>query len=183
MAIIKNLTVFWVKLSADKPEPAFGDGGEKWSLQVRVTDKAQLAEIKALNIKTTPVEEDGKIYHKFSLRKPVLKKDGTRNDPPACVNGKLQKIDPGTIGNGSVVHAQVFQFEFEVKAANGKASKKGISTYLKGIQVVKHKVYVPLPKDDDFGLEETETIEPDDIDETETAKEMPNPSGKDDSEF
>ena len=143
MAILKNVPMKWVKLDPAKPAAAFGDGGPKWEFQAETFDKAQAEEWKKNNLKVKLIEVDGKMAWKMSLRKPTTKKDGTANAPVKVVNGFLQPMDPNTIGNGSVCNARIFQYDYEIKAKDGKAGVKGISTMLMEVQVTKFVKYEP----------------------------------------
>jgi hypothetical protein len=157
MAILKNIPMQWVKLDPNRPAPAFGDGGPKWEFQAVTKNKAQADEWKAANISVKLIELDGGMAWKASFRKSTTKKDGTPNKPVEVKNGFLQPMDPNTIGNGSVCNVRVFQYEYEVKAENGKGGKKGISTMLMEVQVTKLVEYKAQPGES-FDVEQMEVI-------------------------
>ena len=167
MAILKNLEVYWVKLHPDYPAAAFGDSGPKWEMKIRTKSKEQKAEWEALNIKPKLKEDSTGTYYEATLRKPTTKKAkkgeevGEPNNPVAVVGGDLSAIDPHSIGNGSIVNAQIFQYPFEMKDKQGKVLKSGVSTMLMKVQVVKLKKYVPR-EGESFDMEEMEVIEPSD---------------------
>ena len=161
MAMLKNVSLFWVKLDPKRPEAAFGDGGPKWQVQIRTYDKAQRDEWHALNIKTKPQEDDGKIVYVGHLRKPTHKKDGEANAPVKVVNGQLEDLDPNTVGNGSVANCRIYQYDYEVKKKEGAGVLKGVATMLMAVQVTKLKVYEQKPREDDFDPTETEIVKPD----------------------
>jgi hypothetical protein len=161
MPIIKDVEMWWVKLDPKRPAPAFGDSGPKWEFQARLT-KAQAAELKLLNIVAKPVintETDAVDYYKYSFNKKTHKSDGSDQGPVRVVDGKLNLVDPNTIGNGSKANIRVFQYDYEVKAKDGKGGKKGIATMLMEVQLTKLVKYVPKPRDDEFEETETEVVD------------------------
>lgn len=172
MAIVRNITGRWFKLSEQYPAPAFGDSGPKWEFIGVAKNKAQADEWKALNIRVKAAEVDGRIEYTAKFQKACLKrlKAGQdvqeKNKAPKVVNGSLKEIDPQTLANGSVVNIEIFQHPFEVKSDKpGGPTKKGISTILMSVQVVKHVVYVAKPREG-FDMTETETVMPETVAES-----------------
>ena len=158
MPILKNIEAHWSKLSPNKPAPAFGDSGPKWEFIAIARTKAQADEWKALGIKVTPIEEGDKLIYKARFTRPVKNKKGEPNAPVEVVSGQLIPMDPAIIGNGSIVNIVIFQYDYEVKSENGKASKKGRGTMLKKVQVTKLVRYEPQAEED-FEEESFEEVE------------------------
>ena len=84
-----------------------------------------------------------------------IKEDKSEASPVKVLNGALEEIDPTSIGNGSIGNVRLFQYEYP-KASGGK----GTASVLMGVQVTKHIIYKAKPRDDDFGMTDTETIQP-----------------------
>ena len=113
MAILKNQEIHFVRLNPNRPEKNMFDPTKfSWSIQCRSTDKAQIAEWKALGLKPKVVREDKDdeeskvLYQQVSFRKNSKRMDPktkqqTDNTPVEVVNGKGEPIDSGTIGSGS----------------------------------------------------------------------------------
>ena len=167
MPIIKNIEGHWFKLDKTRPAAAFGDSGPKWEFQAVIRTKTQADELKALGFKLTPTEENGKVIYKISFRKPTHKKNGEPNLPVKVLDGKLNEIDPKTIGNGSVVNIEIFAYDYEVKSQDGKSSKKGKAFMLMKVQVVKLKLFVPR-QGESFDMVDTEVIQPADEQDNES---------------
>jgi len=146
MAKINGVQVFWVKCNPERPERYQGKGPAKWTVQIRVTDKAQKAQMeKEFGFKFNPIEDDGKIVYKTTLSKyafradPAGKEDLEKpNEPVRVVDGELNPIDPDRVGNGSICN-----IAFSV-------SEDKVSRNLKTIQVVKWKVFEPRVDQDQF---------------------------------
>ena len=110
-------------------------------------------EWEALNLPVKAVVPDeGVPYYRVNLRKKSIKEDGDSSSPVSVVDGKLNPIDPDSIGNGSIGNIRVFQYEYS------NAGKKGTASVLMGMQLTKHIVYTPQARDDDFEETDTETV-------------------------
>jgi hypothetical protein len=169
MAIFKDCELWFAKLDPKRPNSKFNKKQPTWEIQIRTTDKAKKKEWEAGNLSVKAiVPDEGEPYFRVNLRKKSIKADGDAAGPVNVVNGHLDAIDPNTIGNGSIGHVRVYQYEYE-KETGGK----GIANVLMGIQLTKHIVYKAKAHDDDFGMQETETIEPDDEDEADEAPKKP----------
>jgi hypothetical protein len=171
--IIKNVAVYFAKLDPENPD-RYDPENLCWSLQIRTFDKAEKrawADL-GLNCKTVDPDE-GEIYYKVSLKKPITsRKTGRANDPVQVINGKGVSIDPRSIGNGSICNIRVFQYD----SVNPKTKAKVLVSMLQGVQVIRHIVYVPKPREE-FEEAEYEAIEPAPTDGA------PAPSPHDDSAF
>ena len=156
MAILKNCEIHFAKLDPKRPNSKFNKKNPTWELQLRTYSKEQKKEWEALNLGVKvimPDDDDEKPFFRVNLRKKSIKENGEASEPVRVVNGALENIDPNTIGNGSIAHVRIFQYEYP-KEGGGK----GIATVLMGIQLVKHIVYTPKPREDDFEMEETEVV-------------------------
>jgi hypothetical protein len=169
MALLKNCEVHYVKCDPKHPNANFNKKNPTWEVQIRTTSLEQKKEWDALGLKPKllvgkegsenegePIlTEDGKKQWRVNLKKKSITKDGDKASPVKVVNGGLEDIDPNTVGNGSVANVRIYQYEF---TADGK---KGLASVLMAMQLKKHIVYTPKARDDDFEMEDTETINPD----------------------
>lgn len=179
MALIKDALMFYAKLDPKRPNPNFDKNNPTWEVQIRTKDKKIRDEWKAMNLNVKLVEidaraESGKpgekdykpaveaeIYYRVNLKKKSKKADGTAAKPVDVVSGNLKPIDPSSIGNGSIGNIRVFQRAYKVIPKEGETggTKEGITSMLMAVQITKHIVYVQRPHDDDFELQDTETID------------------------
>lgn len=157
MPILKNCEMWFCKLDPKRPNAKFNKKNPTWECQIRTTDKAvkKLWEEMQLPVKTIDPDE-GPIYYRVNLKKKSIKEDGEPSSPIKVVNGKLEEIDPNSIGNGSIGNIRLFQYEYPKKDGT-----TGLASVLMGVQVLKHIVYKPRPRSEDFDEAETETIVPD----------------------
>lgn len=176
MPMLKNCEIHHVKCDPKRPSAAFNKKNPTWEVQIRTSDPAQRDEWTAQNLKPKlmvykdgtkdtegndvsgePIKNaEGKRQWRVNLKKKSITKDGEKASPVKVVTGDLEDIDPNTIGNGSVANVRIYQYEYKVD------EKAGIATVLMGLQLRKHKVYVPKSRDDDFEADDMETIEADD---------------------
>jgi hypothetical protein len=161
MALISNVEVFFVKCDPNRPNAKFNKKNPTWEVQIRTTDKEvkKAWEAMKLGVKAV-VPDEGVPYFRVNLRKKSIKADSEPAGPVEVVNGDMKPIDPNSVGNGSVANIRIFQYEYP-KDTGGT----GTASVLMGIQVVKHIVYTPKTRDDDFQQHDTETIHPDDNDD------------------
>jgi hypothetical protein len=161
MPIIKDCELWFAKLDPKRPNNKFNKANPTWEVQIRTTDKAvkKLWEELELPVKAV-VPDEGAPYFRVNLRKKSTKEDGEAASPIKVVNGKLEDMDPNSIGNGSIGNVRIFQYEYPKKDGG-----KGAASVLMGIQVTKHIVYTPKPRNDEFQEAEMETVDPDDADE------------------
>ena len=181
MSIIKNAEVWFAKLDPKRPNAKFNKQNPTWECQIRTTDKEQKKEWDEMGLIVKPVlPDDGVPYWRVNLRKKSIKKDGEPASPIKVVNGELDEVDPNTIGNGSICNLRVFQYDYTKKDGT-----PGLVSVLMGVQVVKHLVYKPKPRGDEFSMTDTETVDPDESDDEEeletvsVAKKLSVPTGAD----
>lgn len=155
MAILKNCEIHFVRLDPKRPNSKYNKKQPTWELQIRTRSKEVRKHWESLNLKPKIVEpeDDSPIYYRVNLRKKSIKASGEAADPVVVVNGSLMPIDPNTIGNGSIANIRIFQYDYE------NDGEKGIATVLMSLQITKHIVYVPKPRDDDFEMVETEVVQ------------------------
>jgi len=126
-----------------------------WACQVRTTDKEVKKAWQEANLNVTAVVPDeGEPYFKANFRRNVIKRDGEKSQCPEVVNGNLDPVEPGTIGNGSIGNIRLFQTEYPA----GDGYEAGITSILMGLQLTKHIIYVP--NTEEFSKTETEVISP-----------------------
>lgn len=155
MALIKNAELHFVKCDPKRPNAKFNKKNPTWEVQIRTTDKNQRKEWEAMGLPVKAVVPDeGAPYWKVNLRKKSFKESGEAAKPVNVVNGQLDDIDPNTIGNGSIGHVRIYQYEYNNEGT------QGIASILMAIQVVRHILYVAQPREDDFEMTETEVIAP-----------------------
>lgn len=164
MPIVKDCELWFCKLDPKRPNNKFNKQNPTWECQIRTTDKAVKKSWEELQLPVKAVVPDeGAPYWRVNLRKKSIKEDGEKSSAIRVINGKMEEIDPNSIGNGSVGNVRIYQYEYPRKDGG-----KGIATVLMGIQVTKHIVYKPKPRGDDFEESETETIDPDEADSEES---------------
>ena len=157
--IIKNCELYFAKLDPARPSAKYNKKNPTWELQIRTTDREIKQEWLNMGLNVKPVVPDvGEPYFRVNLRKKSIKEDGEKASPVNVVNAQLEPIDERSIGNGSIGNVRIFQYEYP-KDTGGK----GIASVLMGVQVIKHLVYTPKPRFDEFEeCGETETIIQDD---------------------
>ena len=174
MAMIKNAAMFFIKCDPKRPDGKYNKANPSWECQLRTSDPEQRDLWKKMNlnvrlltkkseedgdddgddaVKVPLLDENGKKQWRVNLKKGSIKKDKTPADPVKVINGQLEDVDPNTIANGSIGNIRVFQYEYKLEDG-----KEGIASMLMAIQVTRHIVYVPKPREDDFDTTETEVI-------------------------
>jgi len=148
--IIENVEIYFAKLV--KPNNRFNKENPTWEIQIRTAEKKQADEWKASGLTVKPViPDDGAPFFRVNLKKKSIGKDGPAT-PVRVVDGKLNDINPDTIGNGSVGNIRVFQYNY---TNNGVA---GTASVLMAIQLTKYVVYTPPVRDDEFEETSTERV-------------------------
>jgi hypothetical protein len=167
MAIFKNVEIHFVRLDPKRPNKKFKPENPTWELQMRTKDKAKKNEWIAadLGVKAVMDEDDNVLYYRVNLKKKSIKIDEkTKVETPAApvdvVDGKGNPVDPNSIGSGSIANVRVFQYPFTFEG------KKGIAAVLMAVQLVKHILYIPNPMEDFDTDMETETVIPEDSEES-----------------
>lgn len=173
MALLKNCEVHHVKCDPKRPSGRFDKTKPRWEVQLRTTNPEQKDEWIRAGLKPKlivgkagtedegiAVLVDGKRQWRLNLSKKSKTRTGEEASPVEVLNGACQPIDPNTIGNGSICHVRMFQYEFT--GADGEKAKAAV---LMGLQVKKHIVYNRTSHDDEFEMEDTETVIPEDDDD------------------
>jgi hypothetical protein len=158
MTILRNCELHFCKLDPKRPNSKFNKQNPTWEAQLRTYSKEQKKEWEALKlpVKAIVPDDDSPPFYRVNLRKKSIKVDQEKSSPVTVVDGKLQPLDPNTIGNGSVGNVRIFQYVYEKPDGT-----EGTTSVLMGVQITKHIVYTPKPRGDDFGEEDMEVIEPD----------------------
>jgi len=171
--IIPNCEIWFAKLDPKRPNAKFNKLNPTWECQIRTTDKEVKKQWEAMNLAVKPIlPDDGAPYWRVNLRKKSIKVDTEAASPIKVVNGKLEDVDPNSIGNGSIGNIRVFQYEYTKKDGG-----KGIVSVLMAVQLIKHIVYKAKPRGDEFETTDMETIDVPDPDEAEAAAEAAGTSG------
>lgn len=158
MPIFKQCQVWYPKLDPRRPNARFNKNNPTWEIQLRTTDKAQKKEWEDGGLHVVKVAPDeGEPFWRVNLKKKSKKSSGEPSAPVRVVDGKLNPIDPNTIGHGSVANVRVYQYDYEKPDGGGT----GLASVLMAVQLTKHIKYTPGPQDD-FDEEETEVVEPED---------------------
>lgn len=157
--ILSNVQIRYTKLDPKRPNATFNKDAPTWELQIYTDSKAVAQEWKDKKLNVKMKEENDKIVYVSTLKKKSKKKDkqsGQMVDavPVKVVDGHLNAIDPNTLGNGSVANIRVFQYEYDSAGVTKTANM------LMDVQIVKHVVYVPKNRDDEFAMTETERVVP-----------------------
>ena len=174
MPILSNVEIWFPKVNPTRPNARFNKTNPTWETQVRTYTQAIAEEWENLGMKVTAVipKEGGAPYWRINLRKKSLKEDGTEAGPVKVVDGKLKPVDPDSIGNGSIANIRIFQYEYT--SAQGT---KGVASVLMAIQLVKHILYTPKPREDDFDNDiETEVIAEEGVEVDAKSEEKSDPS-------
>jgi len=191
MALLKNCELHYIKCDPKRPNASFNKKNPTWEVQIRTTDLEQKKEWDAYGLKPKllvgkegddnegePIlTADGKKQWRVNLKKKSITQAGEPASTVKIVNGSLEDIDPNTVGNGSLGHVRIYQYEFPQE---GK-KEPGIASVLMAIQLKRHIVYTPKARDDEFEIEDTETINPeprDGDDGDDAPAEAPTPSPK-----
>ena len=171
MAIFENCALYFCRLDPKHPNSSFNKKNPTWEAQIRTSDVEQKKEWEEGNLypkvikypdghenEGEPIlDDDGKKQWRVNLRKRSFNEKD--NEPAAAVkviDGDMNDVDPNSIGNGSIANVRVYQREY----TNAENGKKGIASTLMAIQITKHVIYVPKPRDDDFKKTNTQRIEP-----------------------
>ena len=150
MAILRNVPVMWA--SVQKPNLQFEP---TWEIQVTLTPeqaKELQAEAKALNPKGIKIKNEDDGTKTFRFKRKVNRADGNgENNPPVVCGpgGKDDKFDK-LIGNGSICNVQYSLVKYD----NPKFGK-GITTDLKGVQVLIHVPYGSQDGDEFDSVDDT----------------------------
>ena len=164
MAIIKNAEIHFVKCNPKRPNAKYNKKNPTWECQIRAHTKEKKEELVKLGLKPKAVresEEGPVLYWRVNLRKKSIKEDGEKAGPVRVVDGNLNDVDPDTIGNGSIANVRIFQYGYK----DADSGEDGKASVLMGIQLVKHILYKPKARDDDFEETETEIVSADDDDD------------------
>ena len=151
MSVLKNVKVSWA--SVQKPNVQFEPA---WEIQVHLSDeqaKALQAEAKAILPKGIKIKNEDDGSKTFRFKRKVLRADGIEENTPPVIcglGGKDDKFEK-LIGNGSICNVQYALVKYD----NVKFGK-GITTDLKGVQVLEHVPY-GVQDGDEFGSANTET--------------------------
>lgn len=173
MPILSNVEIWHVKCDPERPNPKFNKKNPTWETQGRTTSKEVKKQWEDLGLSVKAVREDEEgpvLYYRINLRRKSIKENGQRAEAPEVVNGAREPINPNTVGNGSIANIRIFQYNF-----TDDDGKSGKATVLMGLQLVKHIIYKPKPRDDGFQEIETTTIAA-----TESEDDDDNDSGDDD---
>ena len=137
--LLNNVSISWVKFDPMNPDMGFDKKSAQYSCTVSTTSKTEAQLWKEASINVKPVDENGTVVYKTTLKKKIFLDAEGKNStkPPAVVDKQLQPItNTSSIGNGSVGNAQVRLKPYEY---NGKT---GISVQLLALQVTDLKEYI-----------------------------------------
>jgi hypothetical protein len=149
MPVLRNVKVAWA--SVQKPNVMFEP---TWEIQVTLSPeqaKDLQAEAKALNPKGIKIKNEDNGTKTFRFKRRVERADGQgENKPPVvCGTGGKNDVFDKLIGNGSICNVQYALVKYD----NPKFGK-GITTDLKGVQVMIH-VPFGVQDGDEFGSADT----------------------------
>ena len=184
MAILRDCSIWHIRLDPKKPNANFDPKNPRWEVQIRTSDPAQLEQWKAMKLrpKLLVVPEgkenegepilnaEGKKQWRVNLSRKSINSSGEKAEAPECVDGHRQHVNPATIGNGSIAHVKIFQYDWELQG------KTGTKSIVMGIQLKRH---IKRKPGEAFTDEETEVIEEDidsDVGDTEASEATPKSS-------
>lgn len=178
MAVIPNCELWFAKVDPKRPNNRFNKSNPTWEVQIRTYDKEVRKQWEAMKLPVKAiVPDDGETYFRVNLRKKSIKEDGEKASPIRVVDGDLNDVDPNSIGNASIGNVRIFQYDFSNTNDETGAVTKGVASVLMGIQLTKHIVYVPKPREDEFQQTTTETIAAPEVEDDEDASPSTKSSG------
>jgi hypothetical protein len=145
--ILEKCELWYPCLDPKRPNKKFDKENPSWEVQIRTTDKKQRKEWEEanLNVHTIVPEDDdvndGKPFFLVYLKKRITRKDGLPALPVEVLDAKLEPVDPNSIGNGSIADVRLYQYSYPTPAGGTKTS-----SILLGLQLLKHKLYVPVKR-------------------------------------
>lgn len=162
MPVLNNCELFHARLNPKRPNDKFNKKNPTWEIQIRTGDKAVKKQWEEMELPVKAiVPDEGDPYFRVNLRKKSFKEDGEKSSPVSVVDGKLEAVDPDTIGNGSIGNVRIHQYTF--KREDGSSGKASV---LMAVQLTKHIVYTRKPYDDAFAETETEVVQETVVEET-----------------
>lgn len=121
-SVIITGKVYWACIT--NPNTTFEPA---WLLDLCLTPETKQV-VEAVNLPIKNKDDDRGDF--VTLKRKVLRKDGTKNEAPKVFDAQKNAWDDRLIGNGSVCNVKFVPFEWVVK---GKA---GVSGFLDSVQVV-----------------------------------------------
>ena len=125
--VLKNVELRWPKLA--QPVSPFGDLIWEFQMVTKVQGQADNWKKHNFNVK----EKDGVWF--VNVSKHAIKKDGTPAKPINVMNGRLEPLDPATLGNESIANIEFLPSEWS------HSGRSGIKNHCLSMQVVKHVVF------------------------------------------
>jgi len=105
-----------------------------WEIQLRTKDPKVRDGWKELNLNVKKIAPDeGEAYWRVNLKKKTINRNGEKTQPVKVVDGKMNPLDPNSIGNGSVGNVRILQREYDKPDGSGK----GVASTLMGVQITK----------------------------------------------
>lgn len=153
MAVIKNVSISWVKCDQDHPDMGYDGESPSWKLNIDSPSDELVTYWKEHNLGGLKTEKDTKKPYIVIQRKATPFANGDAKEAPSVVDGHLKPLDPNTIGNGSIANVQFSLYDWKFK------NRKGVAADLMGIQVVNL-----VPREGANGAMEFEMIDPEGMD-------------------
>lgn len=149
------------------PIPNYNKDGKEWKIDLILTDKGSIEEVKAAGIGDRIKRKESYWAANephLSMKQTELRKDGTPNRPINIVDAKGNPWPQDKlIGNGSIIDLKFVVID------NGPSKFKGV--YPRSIRVLdlvpyEKEEFAPLSEDDEFyASENTETVVEQDLDD------------------
>lgn len=138
MTILKDVEIWHPRLAPNRPNDKFNKLNPTWELQLRTKDAKVKDAWKELGLNVKKIApEEGEPYWRVNLKKKTLNRDGEKTQPVKVVDGKMNPLDPNTIGNGSRANVRILQREYDKPDGSGKA----IASTLMGVQITHLVMY------------------------------------------
>ena len=131
--ILPNVTLYWAKVLT--PDTEFGKN--EWCVDIAIPDEVLASALKkeGFNIQDKEYKSAGTVKNVLKAKRQVMRKDGTKQEPPKVWHPDAVTPFTKDLGNGTVANVKLSARAWQVKG------KWHLSAYIEEIQVVDHKEY------------------------------------------
>jgi len=132
------------------------DDEESKILFWRTTIRRKYLNAKSNKVVSAIMQDEG-ISMDAAIRKAIKSKEIDPPKAPTVLDGNLEDVDPGSIGNGSVANVRVFQYDYSFKTDNGGMTE-GVASVLMAIQVTTLMEYIRPERESAFTKTTTKVV-------------------------
>lgn len=131
--ILPNVTLYWAKVF--NPDTEFGKN--EWCADISIDDEILAGALKkeGFRVEDKTYKNIGEVKNVLKAKRQVVRKDGTRQEPPKIWNPDAVTPFTKELGNGTKANVKISARAWQVKG------KWTLSAYIEEIQVVEHKEY------------------------------------------